>query len=351
MLKDERINGVTAQEALKYGIVSTEVDPRSNKRIFIRMSKFLLRFFLKKERVLEEILGCPVSLVDPTMTLAHAMPEGVDLHDIFLACRSHNSGKTQEVVQLMSLLVTCIALMLVESPPPLTLISIRPMPTLMGRVELATMELEWLAKAAEAVTRAGIGAYNMAPGTHGDKLEAKTQARHAEAIKQAVKMVAPADALGAASTAALFASINFPGFDIWARLGLGVYLGQSKGAKDAMQRREVNYAGEAKPWLSKMINMAKGKRVSGKCLGRQVGVAPVKSRGNPAVDLLPSVDRLLFLELLVARPISKGCLDKMQGQIADLNPVLDTCVIVLDQNQLRTALGPIFGGIAARCEE
>jgi type II secretory pathway component PulJ len=60
------------------------------------------------------------------------------------------------------------------------------------------------------VEKAGNAAHD---SMRGDMLEAKTQARCApETIKQAGKLVAPADALDAASTAALFASKTFPGW-------------------------------------------------------------------------------------------------------------------------------------------
>ena len=55
MKPSEPIYGVTAQEALKYGIISTEVDPQFRDRIFIRMSNFLLRFLLKRTPVLEKV--------------------------------------------------------------------------------------------------------------------------------------------------------------------------------------------------------------------------------------------------------------------------------------------------------
>lgn len=333
---------MTAQEALKYGIVSTEVDPQFHDRIFIRMSKFLLRFFLKKTQVLEEVFMTTASLTRGKMTLKYAMPEGVELHEIFLTCRS-NMHKTQEVVQLMSLLVTCVALMLVESPPPLTLASIRRTSTFMGREDLAGMEIEWLVKAAKAVREAGNAAYN----SEGEnKVTAKMQARYDEAVRQIVKLVAPADALGEELTACQFASTTFPAFDTQAFLGLALALLQSKGALDALQQKELEY-GKVKTWLDMMVGMTQGRRIDGRRLGSLHSVVPVKIGGNGAVNMLPNVEGLLFLELLVARPISNDCLVKMQMQLADF----DACFVVIEQKQLEAALGPIFGGVAARCKE
>ena len=158
------------------------------------------------------------------------MSEGVELHDIFLTCRS-NMHKTQKVVQQMSLLVTCVALMLVESPPPLTLASIRRTSTFMGRKDLVGMELEWLANAAKAVREAGNAAYD---SESENKVMAKVQARYDEAIRQAVKLVSPAGALGKELTACQFAS---PAFDTQAFLGLALALLQSKGALGATTQR------------------------------------------------------------------------------------------------------------------
>ena len=338
MLAGEPINGVTAQEALKYGIISTEVDPQFHNRIFIRMSKFLLRFFLKRTQVLEEVFMSPASLTRGEMTLDYAMPEGVELHDIFLTCRSY-MHKTQEVVQLMSLLVTCVALMLVESPPPLTLASIRRTSTFMGRADRAGMELEWLVEAAKAVRDAGNAAYS----SEGEnKVTAKMKARYDEATKQAVKLVAPADVLGEKSTACLFASKTFPAFDAQGCLSLGIYLGQSKGTLDAFQPRRVEYARDAEVWLNKIVGEVK----KSKRLGSLVSVSPVKRSGKGG-GVLPDIKGLLLVELLVARPISDDCLGKMVKHLVHFN----ACVGVVGKEQLETALGPIFGGIAARCEE
>ena len=112
---------MTAQASLKYGLVSTEVAPRPGRRIFLRMSTFLLRHFLKvrNPKLLEEFFAFD------KRSLASAMPVGLDLHDnVLITCRSH-TDKTQAVVQLLSLLVTCTALLLLEEGPrPLTLASL-----------------------------------------------------------------------------------------------------------------------------------------------------------------------------------------------------------------------------------
>ena len=68
---------MTAQASLKYGLVSTKMDPRPGRRIFLRMSTFLLRHFLKvrNPKLLEEFFAFD------KRSLASAMPVGLDLHD------------------------------------------------------------------------------------------------------------------------------------------------------------------------------------------------------------------------------------------------------------------------------
>ena len=141
---------MTAQASLKYGLVSTEVAPRPGRRIFLRMSTFLLRHFLKvrNPKLLEEFFAFD------KRSLASAMPVGLDLHDnVLITCRSH-TDKTQAVVQLLSLLVTCTALLLLEEGPrPLTLASLRPGAEVLGNAAQAEKVLAAMTKAAEEVQR------------------------------------------------------------------------------------------------------------------------------------------------------------------------------------------------------
>ena len=206
----------------------------------------------------------------------------------------------------------------------------------MGSSAQAAQELTQLIRVKAVVKSAGTRALaENRDDTDAVKTEAKTGARHQEAIKQAIKLVKPADTVGIVSTAALFDRLDFSAFDVWAFLPDGTFLGQSKGVQDPLAPTAVPYAAKAKGWLNKMVYVAQGKRANGKP-GTKKWPAP-----------LPSLKPPLFLELLVARPIEADCLGKMQEQLADYN----ACVLVIGSDQLETALGPIFGGIAARCVE
>jgi len=341
---------VTAQASLKYGLVSTKADPADDSRIFLRMSNFLLRHFLKTEKTLEEMFAFD------KWSLASAMPVGLDLHDnVLITCRSH-TDKTQAVAQLLSLLVTCTALLLMEEGPrPLTLASLRPGAEILGDAAQAEKVLAAMTEAAREVKEAGDFAFSDTREVLSKKRKAKVRARHTAAIAQAVKLVAPADAPGAATTAALFHALNFPGFDMWAQLHDGLYLGQSKGAADPLKRDSVAYT-EASTWLEKMVNVASGRAAGEKDEGQGQGQgqrkgqrkAKGKGKGRPALASLgESGKQPLGLELLVARHISPSCLAKMQAQVKN-EP---HCILVIDKERLTTALGPIFGGIAARCIE
>jgi hypothetical protein len=303
VLKTEPVNGVTAANALKYGLVNTVTDPKDGTRIFVRMSKFLLRVALGQTL---ETLGI----------LQATMPKGIELSSIFRTCRTY-MDKTQEVVQVVSLIVTYFVLLLVESPPPLSLASLRPGALILGDEARAHQELKALAKASEnvrkVVQRAG----------YENSTEKLNQWR-TEAAKHTVKLVPPVDEIAPPNTAALFLSKVFPGFDIWTCFGMHVYLGQCKGVlKPAGDDRKVTYSSEAKVWLEKMFQ-AFEKKIA-----------------------MPTGCACLGFELLVARPVSANCLKRMRQQLSGTN----SCIVFISKAELKTALGPIFGGIAARCSK
>jgi hypothetical protein len=93
VLKTEPVNSVTAANALKYGLVNTVTDPKDGTRIFVRMSKVLLRVALGQTLETLETLGI----------LQATMPKGIELSSIFCTCRTY-MDKTQEVVQVVSLM-------------------------------------------------------------------------------------------------------------------------------------------------------------------------------------------------------------------------------------------------------
>lgn len=299
VLKTEPINGVTAANALKYGLVNTVTDPKDETRIFVRMSKFLLRVALSQTL---ETLG----------VLQATMPKGIELSSIFRTCRTY-MDKTQEVVQVVSLLVTYFVLLLVESPPPLTLASLRPGALMLGNEARAHQELTALAKAFAYVRKA-------AQRTEQENSAKKLHQRHQQAAKHAVKLVPPIDEIAVPNTAALFLSKVFPGFDIWIRFGMQVYLGQCKGVLEPEKDRKVKYS-DAKVWLQKMFQATEKK---------------IK---------LPAGCAYISFELLVARPVPADCLKKMRNQLSGAS----SCIVLISKAELKTALGPIFGGIAARC--
>jgi hypothetical protein len=60
---------------------------------------------------------------------------------------------------------------------------------------------------------------------------------------------------------------------------------------------------------------------------------------------MPTGCACLGFELLVARPVSANCLKRMREQLSGTS----SCIVFISKAELKTALGPIFGGIAARC--
>lgn len=312
------MNGITAGEALKYGLTSTVKGPDG--RIFIRMSTFLLRVVLAE-------LDFSKLLLDKHVQLADTLPPGTKWEELFKTCRRYKD-KTQEMLQLISLLVSYLTWLLLEEKPPACLATLRPGARLLGNTALAYEQLGLLAQADEEVKKAGNIAY--ATGAH-DKMAAKLKARHNKAVELAVKLVKLSDTIGDSNKAALFARLNHPAFDMWARLDhVRTLLAQSKGVKDPLSRPVVNCA-EAKKWVRKMLTWA---RRNSKMKGKQ-----------------RSEKRLVAFELLVARPVSEDVTAELSLYLEEESPSdgANELLIMITDKEIKTALGPVFGGIVARC--
>jgi hypothetical protein len=114
----------------------------------------LLRIIVEHEHLLERILTGGKDTLPEGM-----LPDGIVLSDLLRTCRRYDAD-TQEAVQLVSLLVSLHAWLVIESRPDAaapTLLTLRPGAAVLGSRETAARVLPSLAAAAAAVDAAGAG--------------------------------------------------------------------------------------------------------------------------------------------------------------------------------------------------
>jgi len=319
----------------------------SNNRIFIRMSKFLMRVIMKTTKLETLLLGNNVDICSALPARAPASARGrvpargtLTFENIFQTCRDYK-GDLQEVVQLVSLLVTHLAWLLIhkEQPPP-TLATMRPGAIVIGCRSRAEQEIVAFAAAAAAVNAAPLNLSHLHDA----------EARHKVALEHAAKLMSQSNRLGDPNTAAIVCRRNFYGVDVWARFP-PTYIGQSKGTDEPDNSRQVT-AFDAKIWVKKMLNVARDREwLSGTTTAPLAGTRKKRTTGK--LGRTVSSDDLLGLELLVARPVHDDVVHELDAFLqAETHDDDETeCVLVISKQQLMSALGPIFGGIAARCTD
>ena len=283
----------------------------------LRISKPLLRIIVEHEHLVEVIL------TGGNDTLSEGvLPEGIVLSDLLRTCRRYDAD-TQEAVQLVSLLVSLHAWLVMESRPDAdapTLLTLRPGAAVLGSGGRASRMLTSLAAAAAAVDAAGTGKEG----------SSRTEARQKAALKEGFRLVARTQT-PLPGTAALSPN-NTQGSDAVICFAEGVYHGQCKGR--ATGPAAGTGGGDAKVSPSHLLAYLGGLN---------------KSAGD---------EHPACLELLLAGRASAGVQSILAGSMepdfaAKLSETLgaDDCAIVMTREHLADALGVSFGGIAARCME
>jgi hypothetical protein len=334
--EDEWINGFQARSMLKYGIVYLQ--PNTLNTFYVRVSKPLLRVGVRRLRLLETLLSG-----DPTDLL----PDGVTLDSLLKTCRDYPAS-TQETVQVISLLVSQLAWLLLEHRPPPTLLGLRPGAKVYGPgASEATTPLKFLLDAARVVDEAGrVAARTTATGLREDSLAASANARHQAACEQVTKLRAPG--LIMADGTAAIALTGMIGIDGWSCFRensaslliqskvkmTGVAAGQSGGDSPLT-------AADARSFISKMQDVAdKGLELAYREQHR--------ARHLPARK---PVEGLIGLELLTAQKAGTNLDEAMEARVTTPDVSQPSVpVLLITRDVLFQALGPVFGGIAARCD-
>jgi hypothetical protein len=265
------------------------------------MSKLImLRIIIELEGILQEVLFGPAA--SETTRPFPKFSRKVSLWRIFFSRAASTRTRRGGAADPLARHVPYLALV-ERDRPSLTLDNLRPCAMVFGEKKLACQRLEALISVAQSsVQQAGNDAF-MRPGTLTDKRS--PEARHNEAVKHAIILVAMNDTVSQLSIPPpLFEKINFPAFDMWVCFCTAVYLGQCKGTENSLNPREVKPA-EAMEWVSKMQNVA----IIGKLAN---GNEPTTKQ--PAPLILPAGMQPLGFELLVARPASRDFYSIMAEQ-------------------------------------
>lgn len=336
---DEWINGFQARSMLKYGIVHLQSKTSNSNTFYVRVSKPLLRIGVRRLCLLQTLL-----LGDPTDLL----PDGVILDSHLKTCREYPAG-TQETVQVISLLVSQLAWLLLEHRPPPTLLGLRPGAKVYGpSASEATTPLQFLLDAARVVDEAGrVAARTTAAGPRGESLAASAEARHQTACEQVTKLRAPGlIMIDRTAAIALTGTIAIDGW-LCFRENSASLLTQSKVKMTGVAAGKSGgdsplTAANARSFISKMQDVAdKGLEFAYREQHRTLHLPARKP-----------VEGLIGLELLTAQKAGTCLDDAMKARVTTPDVSQPSVpVLFITRDVLLQALGPIFGGIAARCDQ
>lgn len=341
----EPVNGGVVGNIRKYGLIDPQ--PAPNDRVKLVMSKPLLRLVLDESKALEKVLTLgsttlPPNALPKSALEAEADTEETSLSNLLATCRGYDFN-TGESVQLVSWLVAMYAWLLLEHRPSRTmsLAALRPGAGVVGNKAVAETEPTVFTAALRAVDDAGVAAFKKAVADGlGDEAAAiaKTKARAETALSHCPRLVSRTTQL---------------------RVGEAVITGTHETADDAA----VALDGLAliMQFKGKMTGVAAAQPGGDESMGpglveRYLKAMAEKPRdemkGELAMELLtfsraPSVATVLTAS-------STAGLDqratKAAATFAELEVKLGRkCGVVVTREVLSSALGDIFGGIAARC--
>ena len=300
----EPVNGSTLWESRKYGLLFLE--PIGGSRYEIRLSRPLLRILVDGLKFFEQIFGdslqCYLNNIDPSSLLR--------------SCRGQYDREV-ECAQLMSWLVSYYAWLVLEDRPPASLRSLR-RGALMSRPDDQNVVDVMMAAAAE-VDAAGQAAKH-GPGSAG-KRDAITEARHLKAVELLPRLVTCTNTPSLGSAA--LSDSSGPGYDGWVMPTIGPLMAlivyQAKGVMTGLGAGTVG--GDERITTSTV-----------EAYVQKMHQTWVKA-GNSS--MVAAAYELLDLHQAGAR------LKLPAIQSGNL-------LIVITRNEARTALGPVFGGIATR---
>ena len=322
---DEVVNGSTIDDLRKCGLVYLEPVQNARQKVFLRMSKPLLRIMLGGDGSELEHLLCGGS----GALGSNILPDGIELKTLLRTCRAYHAN-TQETVQLVSWLLSLRAWLLLEKRPPPTLASLRP-----GAAATAAADavVPFLQRAATYVDDEGRKA----------EPSARQEVRLAAVNKIVPRLIARADLDGAAVQQAAWTVESSPAVDSWASLDeSGLYLLQCKGNTTATSAIRHKEAKDILSEMDKLVQVGYARYLYD-CNTSIRGPNAKRSKAPPAAVPIPLT--VAGYELLATKAVhhtnvADGILAKLQ--------LGDKACIVMTAETLRTALGPTRGAIATR---
>jgi hypothetical protein len=297
----EPINGSTLQDIRKHGLIDL---PSRGQDVLVRMNKPLLRILLRDMKLLEKML-----LRRDTIPPGY-LPGDMQLLDVLQTCRVYNDDLL-EVVQLVSLHVSYFSWLLLDPQrrPAPTFLGLRP-----GAASFDTQEsLQFMVEGAEKVDNSPYFA------------------RGATALACIPRLAKRGSATGeAAFTAEGNEAVDSSTFS-------SAYQLQAKGQTAGPAAGNAGGDADLQPGAVYKIFKAMVSKTANDA-PTPIGYELLSTK-NPSPSLRGMVQG-------VTNSSPKASTDGLQ-KLATLGG----CKLLLTREMLRDAMGPIFGGIAARCTE
>ena len=342
-MDEEPVNGGVVRDIRKYGLIDPQ--PTPDGRVKLVMSKPLLRLVLEESKALEKVLTLGGTTLPPNALPKSALEaeEGKEtsLSNLLATCRGYDPN-TGESVQLVSWLVAMYSWLLLEHRPSRTmsLAALRPGAGVLGNKAVAEIEPRVFTAALRAVDDAGVAAFKkaVAEGLGAEAAAvAKTEARSETALSHCPRLVSRTRQLNVGEAAIMGtheeaddASVSLPELALIMQAKCkmsGVAAAQPGGDESMGPGLVVQY-------LNAMAEKPRG-----------------EIEGELALELLTFSRAPSVVTVLTASTVDLDQrVKKAAATLAELEVKLgDKCGVVITREGLSSALGDIFGGIAARC--
>jgi hypothetical protein len=304
----------------KYGLLDLPVAGPG--RVHVRLSKPLLRLLVAETHLLEDLLFGRAQGTQPPVGF---IPGEINLQDLLRTCRQYHAD-TQEVVQLVSLHISYLAwLLLRDRPMPF----LRPGAMTFGSIKAFQDRMIAAAVEVDAAPARSAEALNHIP-----HLTMRSQPPAVSSQQPAASSQQP---VASASSQAAFMPEGATGTDAWSFNGKYHFQGKGQEAGGAAGRSGGDSELQPAAVLKIFEKMSK-----------------VKTGDSAICELLstksPSPSLLGVTAKRGTRTEKEEKSKPVQKALIRLEALpINTAVVLLTRQCLKQAMGPIFGGIAARC--
>jgi hypothetical protein len=341
----EPVNEGVVEDIRKYGLIDPQPAPYG--RVKLVMSKPLLRLVLDESKALERVLTLgrftlPPNALPPSALEAEAGKAETSLSNLLATCRGYDSN-TGESVQLVSWLVAMYAWLLLEYRPSATmsLAALRPGAGVVGNKAVAETEPPVFTAALRAVDDAGVAAFKKAVAEGlGDEAAAiaKTGARAETALSHCPRLVSRTTQLRAGE--AVITGTHEKADEAAVALTDLALIMQFKGKMTGVAAAQPGGDESMGPKLIETYLKAMAEKSRGEIKG-ELAVELLTSSRAPSVATVLTTSSTAGLDHRATEVAAK---------FAELEVKLgDKCALVVTREVVSSALGDIFGGIAARC--